>query len=112
MARSHTFDQDDPSGFFVRYSEASGGMFVDMSVHDIDAARWLIGVHEGLREHRDIDNGVATCEFVTGEIATIYASRTMAHGFECMTEVIGTRGRILVGGDARADHVVISDVHG
>ena len=126
MVRSHTLDQDDPSGFFVRYSQASGGIFVDMSVHDIDAARWLlgaadvarvfasglVGVHEGLREWNDVDNGVATCEFVTGEIATIYASRTMTHGFECMTEVIGTKGRVLVGGDARRDHVVISDEHG
>jgi len=126
MVRSHTLDKHDPSGYFVRYSEKSGGMFVDMSVHDIDAARWLLGasevsrvfatglaaVHEGLREFDDIDNGVATCEFATGEIATIYASRTMAHGFECVTEVIGTEGRITVGGDARMDHVVISDAHG
>ncbi|HJU21272.1 MAG TPA: Gfo/Idh/MocA family oxidoreductase [Casimicrobiaceae bacterium] len=124
--RSHTLDQNDPSGFFVRYSQASGGIFVDMSVHDVDSARWLLGVsdvarvfatglvgiHEGLREWNDVDNGVATCEFVTGEIATIYASRTMAHGFECMTEVIGTKGRITIGGDARLDHVVISDAHG
>ena len=126
MVRSHTLDKDDLSGFFVRYSQASGGIFVDMSVHDIDAARWLlgvsdvarvyaagiVGVHEGLREWNDVDNGVATCEFVTGEIATIYASRTMAHGFECMTEVIGTGGRIAVGGDARLDHVMISDAQG
>ncbi|HEX6794949.1 MAG TPA: Gfo/Idh/MocA family oxidoreductase [Casimicrobiaceae bacterium] len=126
MVRSHTLDMDDPSGFFVRYSQASGGIFVDMSVHDVDAARWLlgvsdvvrvfasglVGVHEGLREWNDVDNGVATCEFASGEIATIYASRTMAHGFECMTEVIGTKGRVLVGGDARRDLVVISDVHG
>ena len=126
MVRSHTLDKDDPSGFFVRYSQASGGIFVDMSVHDIDAARWLlgvsdvarvfsagiVGVHEGLREWNDVDNGVATCEFVTGEIATIYASRTMAHGFECMTEVTGTEGRIAIGGDARLDHVVISDAQG
>ena len=126
MVRSHTFDKNDPSGFFVRYSEASGGMFVDMSVHDIDSARWLLGVsdisrvfatglvakHEGLREFGDIDNGVATCEFATGEIATIYASRTMAHGFECLTEVTGTEGRITVGGEGRFDHVTISDRHG
>jgi myo-inositol 2-dehydrogenase/D-chiro-inositol 1-dehydrogenase len=126
MVRSHTLDKNDPGGFFVRYSQASGGIFVDMSVHDIDAARWLlgasevtrvfatglVGVHEGLREWSDVDNGVATCEFVTGEIATIYASRTMAHGFECVTEVTGTEGRITVGGDARLDHVVISDAQG
>ena len=126
MVRSHTLDKDDPSGFFVRYSQASGGIFVDMSVHDIDSARWLLGVsdvtrvfatgliglHEGLREWQDVDNGVATCEFATGEIATIYASRTMAHGFECTAEVIGTRGRITVGGQGRADLVTISDAHG
>jgi myo-inositol 2-dehydrogenase/D-chiro-inositol 1-dehydrogenase len=126
MVRSHTLDKHDPSGYFVRYSEKSGGMFVDMSVHDIDSARWLLGasavsrvfatgliaVHEGLREYQDIDNGVATCEFSTGEVATIYASRTMAHGFECITEVIGTEGRITIGGDARLDNVVISDAHG
>ena len=126
MVRSHTLDKRDPSGYFVRYSGTSGGMFVDMSVHDIDSARWLLGapeaarvfatgliaVHEGLREFQDIDNGVATCEFASGEIATIYASRTMGHGFECITEVIGTEGRISVGGDARLDHVVISDAHG
>jgi myo-inositol 2-dehydrogenase/D-chiro-inositol 1-dehydrogenase len=126
MVRSHTLDKDDPSGFFVRYSQASGGIFVDMSVHDIDSARWLLGVsdvtrvfatgliglHEGLREWHDVDNGVATCEFATGEIATIYASRTMAHGFECTAEVIGTRGRIAVGGQGRADLVTISDAHG
>jgi myo-inositol 2-dehydrogenase/D-chiro-inositol 1-dehydrogenase len=126
MVRSHTFDKNDPSGFFVRYSEASGGMFVDMSVHDIDSARWLLGVsdvsrvfatglvakHEGLRDFRDIDNGVATCEFASGEIATIYASRTMAHGFECLTEVTGTEGRITIGGEGRFDHVTISDRHG
>jgi len=126
MVRSHTLDKDDPSGFFVRYSQASGGIFVDMSVHDIDTARWLlgvsdvarvyaagiVGVHEGLREWNDVDNGVATCEFVTGEIATIYASRTMAHGFECLAEVIGTEGRITVGGEGRYDHVMIADKHG
>ncbi len=36
----------------------------------------------------------------------------MAHGFECVTEVIGTEGRLTVGGDARLDHVVVADAHG
>jgi len=127
MVRSHTLDKHDPSGYFVRYSQSSGGIFADMSVHDIDAARWLLGapvtpsrvfasgmvaLNEGLREFQDVDNGVATCEFATGEIATIYASRTMAHGFECLTEVIGTEGRITVGGEGRFDHVVTADGHG
>ena len=36
----------------------------------------------------------------------------MAHGFECLTEVTGTEGRITVGGEGRFDHVVIADAHG
>jgi myo-inositol 2-dehydrogenase/D-chiro-inositol 1-dehydrogenase len=36
----------------------------------------------------------------------------MAHGFECLTEVVGTEGRITVGGEGRFDHVVIADAHG
>jgi myo-inositol 2-dehydrogenase/D-chiro-inositol 1-dehydrogenase len=127
MVRSHTFDKHDPSGYFVRYSQSSGGIFADMSVHDIDSARWLLGgpvspsrvfasgmiaLNEGLREFDDVDNGVATCEFAGGEIATIYASRTLAHGFECLTEVIGTEGRLTIGGEGRFDHVTIADRHG
>ena len=127
IVRSHTLDKHDPSGYFVRYSKSSGGIFADMSVHDIDAARWLLGapvspsrvfasgliaLNEGLREFQDVDNGVATCEFAGGEIAVISASRTMAHGFECLTEVVGTEGRITVGGEGRFDHVTIADAKG
>src|SRR5512132_2583930 len=127
IVRSHTLDKHDPSGYFVKYSKSSGGIFADMSVHDIDAARWLlnapmtpsrvvasgmIALNEGLRDFDDVDSGVAPCACATGEIAVISASRTMAHGFECLTEVVGTEGRITVGGEGRFDHVVIADAHG
>jgi len=125
-ARSQTADQNDASGFFVRYAGASGGILLDMSVHDIDTVRWLLGaksaarvfatgtiaVHEGLREVGDVDNAVATIEFTGGEIATIYASRTMAHGHETLTEVVGTTGRLIVGQNPRINRVEISDGHG
>jgi len=75
-------------------------------------ASGLVSLNEGLREFDDVDNAVGTCEFATGEIATIHASRTMAHGFECLAEVIGTEGRITVGGEGRFDHVTIADKHG
>src|SRR5512138_3675147 len=41
FARSQCADMNDPGGFFVRYAPQSGGIMLDMSVHDIDAARWL-----------------------------------------------------------------------
>ena len=75
-------------------------------------ATGTIAVHEGLREVGDVDNAVATIEFTGGEIATIYASRTMAHGHETLTEVVGTTGRLIVGQNPRINRVEISDGHG
>jgi myo-inositol 2-dehydrogenase / D-chiro-inositol 1-dehydrogenase len=126
LVRSQNLDMNDPSGFFVRFSPTSGGIFLDCSVHDIDLARWFLGapralrvfaagtiaIHEGLREFGDVDNGVATCEFEGGKLACFYASRTMAHGHETSTEVFGTQGRLAIGTNPRLNRVEISDAHG
>lgn len=126
LVRAETCDQNDPSGFFVRFAPKSGGIFIDMSVHDIDLARWLLGspralrvfatgtiaVHGGLAACGDIDNGVAICEFADGRMACFYASRTMAHGHETLTEIVGTAGRLTVGRDGRLNQVEIADAQG
>ena len=126
LARSQTTDQNDPSGFFVRYAGASGGILLDMSVHDIDTVRWMLGVtsakrvfaagmiavHAGLADANDVDNAVATIEFDDGRIACIYASRTMAHGHDTQTEIVGTEGRLTVGANPRINRVEIADAHG
>lgn len=126
FARSQCADMNDPSGFFVRYAPQSGGIMLDMSVHDIDAARWMLGagratrvyasgtiaLHDGLATANDFDNAVAIVEFEGGGIATIYASRTYAHGHESMTEVIGTAGRLSIGANPRLTRVEIADAHG
>jgi myo-inositol 2-dehydrogenase/D-chiro-inositol 1-dehydrogenase len=126
LVRSQNLDMNDPSGFFVRFAPTSGGIFLDCSVHDIDLARWFLGfpkpvrvfaagtiaIHEGLREHGDVDNGVAICEFEGGKLACFAASRTMAHGHETSTEVFGTRGRLAIGANPRLNRVDISDAHG
>ena len=126
IVRSQTTDKNDPSGFFVRFAPKSGGIFLDMSVHDIDCARWLLGspkpkrvfsvgtiaVHAGLADCGDVDNGLAVIEFEGGAMATIYASRTMAHGHESATEVIGTGGRLVIGRDGLLNRVETADRHG
>jgi myo-inositol 2-dehydrogenase/D-chiro-inositol 1-dehydrogenase len=126
MVRSQTADKNDPSGFFVQYASHSGGIFLDMSVHDIDVARWFldapaavrvyatgtIAIHEGLRAVGDLDNGIALCEFANGKVACFQASRTMAHGHETLTEVLGTAGRLTVGANPRMTRVDIADAHG
>ncbi len=126
LVRSQTCDRNDPNGFFVQFAPTSGGIFMDCSVHDIDLARWMLGrpkalrafatgtiaLHPGLAACGDVDNGLAMVEFEGGARAVFYASRTMAHGHETTTEVIGTEGKLLVGEHAARDRVVRSDAHG
>ncbi len=126
LVRSQTCDQNDPSGFFVRFAPTSGGIFLDCSIHDADLARWLLGnprplrayatgtvaIHRGLEEHGDVDNGVGIVEFEGGALACFYASRTMAHGHDTSTEIVGTAGRLTVGLNPRLDRVEISDAQG
>lgn len=126
LVRSQTCDQNDPEGFFVKFAPTSGGIFMDCSVHDIDLARWMLGrpkalrafatgtiaLHPGLATCGDVDNGIAVVEFEGGAKAVLYASRTMAHGHETSTEIIGTEGKLLVGEHAAANRVVRSDQYG
>jgi len=126
MVRSQTLDKNDPSGFFVRFAPTSGGIFLDMAIHDIDCARFLLGgpkakrvyasgiiaVHEGLAACGDVDNGVATVEFDGGKLAVIYVSRTLAHGMEASTEVYGSQGRIAIGYGTKLGGLDLADAHG
>lgn len=126
LVRSQTCDQNDPDGFFVKFAPSSGGIFMDCSVHDIDLARWMLGnpkatrvfasgtiaLHPGLAECGDVDNGLAIVEFDGGQRAVFYASRTMPHGHETTTEVIGTTGTLQVGAGAHLSRVQYRDACG
>ena len=119
LVRSQTCDRNDPQGFFVRFAPTSGDIFMDCSVHDIDLARWMLGrpkalrafasgtiaLHPGLADCGDVDNGLAIVEFEGGARAVFYASRTLPHGHETTTEVIGTEGTLQVGFGAARDRI-------
>ncbi|KAL4946459.1 hypothetical protein BDV06DRAFT_234064 [Aspergillus oleicola] len=111
ILRSQTCDKHDPSGFYVEYASWSGGVFVDMAVHDIDLTLWFFGsdivpksisaygitaVTPDLKKYNDFDNAVGIVEFHNGKIAHYYCSRMMAHGQEDTTEIIGTEGKLSV----------------
>ena len=126
LVRSQTCDQNDESGFFVPFAKTSGGIFLDNSVHDIDLARWLMGspkatrvfasgtvaIHHDLAQYGDVDNGLAIIEFEGGQRASLFASRTMPHGHETTTEVIGTEGTLQVGFGAHLSRVEYRDAGG
>lgn len=90
--------------------ENSGGMIVDMGVHDFDLARWLMKsevtrVHsEGtclafpeLNEVGDIDNVVINLRFASEAVGNIDISRNAVYGYDIRTEVLGTEGSLWIG---------------
>lgn len=90
--------------------EHSGGMIMDMGVHDFDLARWLMGSEvtrvfsEGaclafpeLKDVGDIDNAVINLRFATDAIGNIDMSRNAVYGYDIRTEVLGTDGSLWIG---------------
>ncbi|WWC69050.1 uncharacterized protein I206_102986 [Kwoniella pini CBS 10737] len=131
LIKSATNDQHDSSGFFVKYAAASGGIFIDCGIHDIDLARWFLLPsspdikqvkrvfalghniqHPELAKYNDVDNGVGVVEFENGGILVIHCSRTMKHGHDCFTEVFGTEGKVIVNGNPQLNRVEIRDQYG
>ena len=89
----------------------SGGLVVDMGIHDFDLARWLMSSEvervsaEGtllacdeLAAVRDIDNAVINLHFENGAIGNVDLSRNARYGYDVRTEVLGTNGAVIVGG--------------
>lgn len=119
--RSQTCDKYDAGGFFVQYSALSGGIFVDMAIHDIDLSLWFFGeeattaksisaygvaaLHPELLKTNDRDNAVGVVEYYGGKIAYFYCSRMMAHGQEDSTDIIGTEGKLSVNATPQKDLV-------
>jgi predicted dehydrogenase len=96
----------------------AGGFLLDMASHDYDAACWLLGqepvevyvarqaaVYPELLELGDVDNAVVTIRFDGGGIAVTHVSRTCAFGHDIRSEVVGTKGSVLVGNAASLDGV-------
>ena len=88
----------------------SGGLIVDMAIHDFDLARWLMGsevervsaegallVCEELAQVGDIDNAVITLRFVNEALGTVEVSRNAFYGYDIRTEVLGSEGAVTIG---------------
>lgn len=97
----------DPDLPPLEYIRASGGLFRDMSIHDIDMANWLMGatpatvsangaclVNPQLAEVQDIDTGVITVQYESGAIAVITNSRRTTYGYDQRIEVHGSQGML------------------
>ena len=88
----------------------SGGLILDMAIHDFDLARWLMGsevervaaegttlVCKVLASVGDIDNAVINLRFASGALGNIEVSRNAFYGYDIRTEVLGSEGAVMVG---------------
>ncbi len=109
----------DPSPPPVEYVRVSGGLFFDMTIHDFDMARFLLGevsevyaaggvmVDPAIGEAGDIDTALITLKFASGALGTIDNSRQAVYGYDQRVEVFGSQGSAS-SGNLYADAVTIS----
>lgn len=102
--------------------ENSGGMIMDMGIHDFDTARWLMGsevervyaeggclVYPELKDVGDIDNAVVNLRFENGMLGNVDLSRNSIYGHDVRTEILGSKGGLIVGKDRYTDLLVMTE---
>ena len=89
--------------------KSSGGMLIDMGIHDFDLARWFMGdvktvatigatiAYPELMTVGDIDNAVASLTFTSGKIGVVDLSRSGIYGYDISTEILGLEGTLKIG---------------
>jgi myo-inositol 2-dehydrogenase/D-chiro-inositol 1-dehydrogenase len=113
----------DPEPPSIEYAKSSGGMFLDMSIHDFDMARFQIGEIEEvyaignvlvapyLKEAADVDTNIITLRFVNGAIGAIDNSRQAVYGYDQRLEVFCSHGVAMAGNESE-NTAIRGDVNG
>jgi scyllo-inositol 2-dehydrogenase (NAD+) len=90
--------------------DVSGGLIMDMAIHDLDVGRWLMQsevarvfteagtlVFEQLTSVGDFDNAVINLKFASGALGNVEVSRNALYGYDIRTEVLGSEGGVMIG---------------
>ena len=114
----------DPEPPSIDYVKVSGGMFLDMTIHDFDMARFLAGcdaeevyaqsanlVDPAIGEAGDVDTAVITLKMENGAIAVIDNCRKAVYGYDQRAEVFGSEGMAAISNDSQST-TVISNAQG
>lgn len=99
----------DPQPPPISYVKVSGGLFLDMTIHDLDMSRFLLGeevdeiyaaaavlVDPEIGKAGDVDTAVLTLRYQSGAIGTIDNSRRAVYGYDQRVEVFGENGMVCV----------------
>ncbi len=97
----------DPAPPPLDYVKQSGGLFADMTIHDFDMARFLVGdevvqlyatgsalIDPRVGEAGDIDTATILLEFAQGAVGVIENSRRAVYGYDQRVEVFGSGGSV------------------
>ncbi len=108
----------DPAPPPLEYIQVSGGIFLDMTIHDFDMARYLMGcevtqvfvaggvmVDPAIGEAGDIDTALITLWFENGAIGAIDNSRQAVYGYDQRVEVFGSKGMVQTENNTPDRHV-------
>ena len=108
----------------VSYLGTSGGLFLDLAVHDFDLARFFMDdevsdvfatgavlADERVADYDDVDTAVTLLRFASGGLATIDNTRVAAYGYDQRAEVLGSAGAI-ESKNCRSSNVVLHDDSG
>ena len=100
----------DPEAPPISYVKVSGGLFLDMTIHDFDMCRYLLGenvtevyavgtslVDPEIGKAGDIDTALITLTYESGAYCAIDNSRQAVYGYDQRIEVFGSEGCIVVG---------------
>lgn len=95
----------DPEPPSIDYVKVSGGIFLDMTVHDFDMARFIGGeveevyanatvmVDPAIGEAGDVDTALVALKFKSGAIGVIDNCRKASYGYDQRLEVFGSKGQ-------------------
>jgi myo-inositol 2-dehydrogenase/D-chiro-inositol 1-dehydrogenase len=101
----------DPEPPSLEYAKTSGGMFLDMSIHDFDMARFQVGEIEEvyaignvlvapyLKDIGDVDIDIITLRFTNGAVGSIDNSRQCVYGYDQRLEVFCSNGTAIAGNE-------------
>ena len=121
MVRITSRDPEPPP---IGYVRVSGGIFLDMTIHDFDMARFLLGqevvevsavgavlVDPAIGSAGDIDTAIVTLRYASGAMGVIENSRRAVYGYDQRVEVFGSAGMATAGNET-AHRTVLSDAQG
>lgn len=108
----------DPAPPPIEYLKVSGGIFLDMTIHDFDMARYLMAsevseiyvvgavrVDPKIGEIGDLDTVIITLRFTDGAIGTIDNNRRAVYGYDQRVEVFGSKGMVAASNPTLDTHV-------